>query len=264
MEASRPSPAIHPTAVIAPGAQIGARTTVGPYVVIGPDVHLGADCIVGPHVIIDGHTRIGDRNQIFAGAVVGNIPQDMKYRGEATHLEIGTDNRIREYVTINTGTGDVATTRIGSHNLLMAYVHVAHDCTVGDHVILGNNGALAGHVVVEDWAILGGLCGVHQFCRLGAHSIVGGASKVSKDVPPYARVDGHPCRCYGANTVGLRRREFPAESIRALKAAFRILCHQDLNTSQAVAQLQPLAAESAEVADLVDFITRRATRGIIK
>ena len=262
--ATRAAAAIHPTAVIAAPAQIGAGTTVGPYTVIGPEVTIGQDCTIGAHVVIDGHTVIGDRNHVFTGAVLGNIPQDMKYQGEPSHLVIGDDNRIREYVTVNTGSGDVATTRIGNHTLLMAYAHVAHDCQVGNHVIFANNGTLAGHVVVEDHAILGGLCGVHQFCRLGQYSIVGGASKVTKDVLPYSRVDGHPSKCYGPNTVGLRRHGFSEEALRVLKRAFRTLCHLDLNTSQAVEQLRTFADQSTEVADLIDFITHRATRGIIK
>ncbi len=262
--ASRAAPDIHPTAVVAPGARVGAGTTIGPYAVLGPEVTLGEDCRIGTHAVIEGHTTIGHRNQIFTGAILGNIPQDMKYQGEPSHLVVGDDNRFREYVTVNTGTGEVATTRIGNHTLVMAYAHVAHDCTIGDHAIIANSGTLAGHVVVEDWAILGGLCGVHQFVRLGAHAIVGGASKVTKDVLPYSRVDGHPCRCYGPNTIGLQRHGFTADQIRLLKRAFRTLSHQDLNTSQAVARLQPLATESAEVRDLVDFIENRATRGIIK
>lgn len=262
--ASRSAPEIHPTAVVAPGATIGAGSTLGPYAVIGPDVTIGRECAIGTHAVIQGHTTLGDRNQIFTGAVLGNIPQDMKYRGEPTHLRIGNDNRIREYVTVNSGTGDVATTTLGNDTLLMAYAHVAHDCYIGDHVIIANSGTLAGHVVMEDWAILGGLCGVHQFVRIGQHAIVGGTSKVTKDVPPYARVDGHPCRCYGPNTVGLDRRGFSRDCIRTLKRAFRVLSHQDLNTAQAVDRLRPLAETTPEVADLIDFIEHRATRGIIK
>ena len=262
--ASRAAPEIHPTAVVAPGARIGGGTTIGPYAVIGAQVTIGEECRLGPHVMVEGHTILGDRNQVFTGAALGNIPQDQKYQGEPSHLVIGDDNCIREYVTVNTGTGEHATTHIGNRTLLMAYVHVAHDCTIGDDVIMANGGTLAGHVTLDPWAILGGLSGIHQFVQVGAHAIIGGASKVTRDVLPYSSVDGHPCRCYGPNSVGLRRRGFSPECIRLLKQAFRTLSHENLNTSQAVERLRPLAEDSAEIASLIDFIEHRATRGIIK
>ncbi len=262
--ATRTSTAIHPTAVVSPEARIGEGTTIGAYAVIGPNVTIGRDCTIGPHAVIDCHTVMGDRNQIFAGAVVGAIPQDLKYKGEASRVEIGDDNRIREYATISGGTGDVALTRIGSHCLTMANSHVGHDCWLGDHVILANSVALAGFVAVEDWASIGGLSGVHQFCRIGQHAFIGGLSKVTKDVPPFALADGHPLRVHGPNVIGLQRRGFTEPQIRHLKRAFRLLCEGELNTSQAVDAMRPQAEESAETADLIDFIEVRATRGILK
>jgi UDP-N-acetylglucosamine acyltransferase len=256
---------IHPTAVIHPGARLGSAVAVGPYAVIGDEVEIGEGTEVGAHAIIEGPIRIGRRNRIFPHASVGLIPQDLKFKGERSEVVIGDDNRIREFSTIHRGTeGGGAVTRIGSHNLLMAYVHVAHDCRLGDHCILGNAATLAGHVIIEDWASVGAFCGVHQFCRIGRHAFIGGYSVITKDVLPFSlTVQERETRVFGLNLVGLRRRGFSAERIDRLQQAFRLLTQSKLNTSQALEQIRASLNPDEDVAALIRFI-ETADRGTIK
>ena len=203
---------IHPAAIVDPGARIDATASVGPGAVIGPHVEIGAQTQIGAHCVIEGHTRIGARNRIFQFASIGAPPQDMKYGGEPTRLEIGDDNTIREFVTINTGTvQDIGVTRVGSHNWIMAYVHIAHDCQLGSHIILANAVQLAGHVHLGDWVFLGGLSGVHQFVRVGAHAMTAFQTRLAQDVPPFVTAGGNPAEAQGINIEGLRRRGFSAE-----------------------------------------------------
>ena len=232
--------------------------SVGPYSVVGEHVTIGDGTAIGAHCVIDGRTTMGTDNQIFTGAVIGSIPQDLKYRGEETILVIGDRNKVREYVTINPGTeGGGGKTAIGSDCLLMAYAHVAHDCLLGDRVVLANSVALAGHITIEDRAVIGGLVGVHQFVRVGMLSIVGGCSRVIQDVPPYATCVGYPAKVYGLNTEGLRRAGMSEENRQALHHAFRILFHSKLSMSHALEQVaQELGGResSPELTHLLDFI----------
>ncbi|MGH9778678.1 MAG: acyl-ACP--UDP-N-acetylglucosamine O-acyltransferase [Candidatus Acidiferrales bacterium] len=256
---------VHPTAVIDPQARLHPSVRVGPYAVIGAEVEIGEDTEVGAHAIIEGPIRIGCRNRIFPHSSVGLIPQDLKFKGERSEVVIGDDNRIREFSTVHRGTeGGGAVTRIGSHNLLMAYTHVAHDCLLGDHCILGNAATLAGHVVIEDWAIVGAFCGVHQFCRVGRHAFIGGYTVITQDVLPYSRtVQERETRVFGINTLGLRRRGFSAERLERLQQAFRLLTQSRLNTSQALEQIRSTFNQDEDIAALVHFI-ETADRGITK
>ena len=256
---------IHPTAVIHPGAKLEPGVIVQPYAVIGAEVEIAEGTEVGAHAIIEGPIRIGRRNRIFPHASVGLIPQDLKFKGERSETVIGDDNRIREFSTIHRGTeGGGAVTRIGSHNLIMAYAHVAHDCLLGDHCILGNAATLAGHVVIEDWAIVGAFSGVHQFCRIGRHAFIGGYTVITKDVLPYSlTVQEREARVFGINVIGLRRRGFDRERIERLQQAFRLLTQSKLNTAQALEQIRASLNQDEDVAALVRFI-ETADRGIIK
>jgi UDP-N-acetylglucosamine acyltransferase len=255
---------IHPTALIGEGAKLARNVRVGPYAVIGPDVEIGDGTTVGAHAVITGHTRIGRENRIFQFASLGEIPQDKKYAGEPTRLEIGDGNTIREFCTLNTGTAqDRGVTRLGSHNWLMAYVHVAHDCVVGDHTVMANNATLAGHVEIGNHAILGGLTAVHQFCKVGAHVITGGGTIVYKDIPPFVMAAGQPAKPHGLNNEGLKRRGFAAETLAALKRAYKILYREGNTLAEAQARLAPEAELHAEVRQLLDFLAR-AERGIIR
>jgi len=256
---------IHPTAVIHPGAKLEPGVIVQPYAVIGAEVEIAEGTEVGAHAIIEGPIRIGRRNRIFPHASVGLIPQDLKFKGERSETVIGDDNRIREFSTIHRGTeGGGAVTRIGSHNLIMAYAHVAHDCLLGDHCILGNAATLAGHVVIEDWASVGAFCGVHQFCRIGRHAFIGGYTVITKDVLPYSlTVQEREARVFGINVIGLRRRGFDRERIERLQQAFRLLTQSKLNTAQALEQIRASLNQDEDVAALVRFI-ETADRGIIK
>lgn len=246
---------IHPTAVVDPRARLAPGVEVGPFAVIGPDVEIGEGTRVGPHTVIHGPTRIGRDNRIFQFASVGEDPQDKKYGGERTHLEIGDRNQIREFVTLHRGTAqDRGVTRIGNDNLLMAYVHVAHDCRLGDHVIMSNAASLGGHVEIQDWAILGGFTIVHQFCRIGAHGFCAMGSVLGKDVPPFVTVGGHPAEPHGINTEGLRRRGFAEASIQAIRRAYRTLYLSNLKLGEAVAGLRQMAETVPEIAILADFI----------
>jgi len=259
---------IHDTAIVAPGAELAADVTVGPYAVIGPHVRIGARTSVGAHCVIEGRTTIGADNHIFQFASLGAQPQDKKYAGEPTRLEIGDRNTIREFCTFNTGTAqDQGTTRIGNDNWVMAYVHVAHDCVVGNQVILANNATLAGHVHVGDQAIIGGLTGVHQFSRIGAHAMAGFASHISQDVPPFMMVDGNPLAVRGLNIEGLRRRGFSPERVAAIKQAYRLLYRQGLTLEAALSAMAELPQSypeaQADIALLCDFVAA-SRRGIAR
>src|SRR5437016_1799416 len=227
----------HPSAIIDPGARIACTVTVGPYSIVGAGVELGEDSEVMSHVVLHGPARLGKRNRFFPYASIGLDPQDMKYRGELSTLEVGDENIFREFVTVHRGTaGGGGVTRIGSRNLLMAYVHIAHDCILGDHVIMANGASLAGHVEIGDYAMVGAFCGIHQFCRIGAASFLGSYTVVNKDVLPYSKTSAErPMSVYGANRVGLERRGIPKEDIDELQAAFRLLSRSKLNTTQALA-----------------------------
>ncbi len=259
---------IDPRAVVSPEARLAPDVRVGPFAVIGPHVTVGPGTEIGPHVIVRGPTRIGAGNRIFPFCAIGDEPQDKKYHGEETVLEIGDGNTIREYTTINRGTvqgGGV--TRLGDDNWIMAYVHVAHDCILGSHTILANAVALAGHVAVDDWAILSASAKVHQFCRIGAHAFVGHDCGIVQDVPPYVMVAvrgaGEPPRPYGINSEGLGRRGFTPEVIARIKEAYRVLYRENLRLEEAVAALEPRRAETPELGCLVDFL-RGTTRGIVR
>lgn len=253
---------IHSTAIIDPKAKLGRNVSIGPYSIIGPDVEIGDDCVIGPHVVVRGPTIMGRGNRIFQFASVGEDCQDKKYAGEPTRLEIGDNNVIRECVTIHRGTiQDQSLTKLGSDNLLMAYVHVAHDCIVGDHVILANNTTLAGHVHVGDWAILGGFTGVHQFCHIGAHAFTAVSSVVVQDIPPYIMAQGHNAVPRTINSEGLKRRGYTSEQVMAIKRAFKLLYRQGLTVAEAITAMQ--AMNVAEVQPLIDFV-QQSQRGIIR
>ncbi len=253
---------IHPTAIIDDQAVIGKNVEIGPYSIVGPDVVIGDDCWLGPHVVVKGPTVLGKGNKIFQFASVGEDCQDKKYNGEPTRLEVGDNNIIRECVTIHRGTiQDQSLTKIGSNNLLMAYVHVAHDCMVGDNVILANNTTLAGHVHVGDWAILGGFTGVHQFCHIGAHAFTAVNSVVVQDIPPYIMAQGHNAVPRTINSEGLKRRGFSKEAIVHIKRAFKTLYRKGLTVDEAVAEMQ--SWQAPELADLIHFV-QHSSRGIIR
>jgi len=255
---------IDPRAVIDPGAELAADVTVGPFSVIGAGVSIGARTRIGPHAVINGPTRIGEDNHIFQFASVGEAPQDKKYAGEPTRLEIGDRNTIREFVTINRGTvQDEGVTRIGDDNWIMAYVHIAHDCQLGNQTILANNASLAGHVKIEDHVILGGFTLIHQFCSVGVHALTAFGSGISMDVPPYVTVGGSPARAHGLNMEGLRRRGFSEDTRRTLKQAYKILYRENLSLQDAIERLKALAGECTEVEVLLDFLERQ-TRGIVR
>jgi UDP-N-acetylglucosamine acyltransferase len=254
---------IHPTAVIDPAARLGDGCHVGPYCVIGGGVELGDGCWLQHHVSLSGPAKIGPRNRFFAFASLGQQTQDLKYAGEPTYLEIGEANCFREFTTVNRGTAPGACTRIGSRGNFLAYSHVAHDCTVGDGVIFSNNGTIAGHVEVGDYAVIGGLTAIHQFCRIGRHAITGGCSKIVQDVPPFFIADGNPAEIRGYNKVGLERAGFNEEQMRTVKEAYRIIYRSGLNLKQAIEQLGEKLPDSAEKAVIIEFIAN-SPRGIIK
>ncbi|NER81391.1 MAG: acyl-ACP--UDP-N-acetylglucosamine O-acyltransferase [Leptolyngbya sp. SIO1D8] len=236
---------IHPTAVIHPGATLHPSVKVGPYAVIGEKVTIGPETEIGAHVVIDGHTEIGARNQIFPGAVIGIEPQDRKYDGSISLVKIGDDNRIREYVTINRATHAGEVTLIGDNNLLMAYVHVAHNCVLGDQIIIANAVALAGHVEIESNAVIGGVLGIHQFVHIGCFAMLGGMSRIDRDVPPYMTVEGNPCRVRGLNVIGLKRagitRAGNGRVYKELKESYRLLYRSDMSLAEAIPQLDTWA-----------------------
>lgn len=254
---------IHPTAIVHAGAQVADDVEIGPYCVIDGHVTIDSGCILANHVSIAGPATIGQANRFFPFSSIGQRSQDLKYRGEPTFLEIGDHNSFREFCTVNRGTMADTKTLIGSHNNFLAYSHVAHDCTVGNHVIFSNNGTLAGHVIVEDHAVVGGLCGVHQFCRIGRHAILGGCTKIVQDVPPYMIADGNPAEIRGVNQVGLERRGFSAEEIRTLREAYRLLCRANLNVRQACETIRQEFPQNEHIARLLEFI-EASKRGIVR
>ena len=254
---------VHASAIVAPGAVIPDSCTIGPYCTVGPDVVLGEECNLISHVVVDGHTRLGARNIIYPFASVGVAPQDLKYNGEPTQTAIGDDNTIRECVTISRGTSKGGgLTRVGSHNLLMAYVHIGHDSHVGSHCILANAATLAGHVTIEDYASVGAFSPVHQFCTVGQYAFIGGGTIVTQDVMPYSLTSSRrENKAFGMNKVGLTRRGFTQERLNTLQKAFRLLLNSRMNTTQALARLRELEGDDAKV--LADFI-ERSQRGVIK
>jgi UDP-N-acetylglucosamine acyltransferase len=255
---------IHPTAVVAPQAELGEGVEVGAYAVIGPGVEIGANTRIGPHAVILGPTRIGADNQVFQFASVGSAPQDKKYKGEPTRLEIGDRNVIRECVTLNRGTTkDEGVTRIGDDNLFMAYSHVAHDCRVGNQCVLANNATLGGHVYLGDWVIMGGLSAIHQFCKVGAHAFIANNAAVTRDVPPYVMAVGQPAAAHSVNSEGLKRRGFTPAQVRNIRNAFRLLYRSGLKLAEATTQLAALAQEQAELRLIVEFLPQ-STRSIVR
>ncbi|MES2995670.1 MAG: acyl-ACP--UDP-N-acetylglucosamine O-acyltransferase [Verrucomicrobiota bacterium] len=256
---------IHPSAIVSPLANVGNNVRIGPFCVIGANVTIGDDSVLHSHVVIEGHTTIGRHNEFFPFAAIGGKTQDLKYLGEPTFLEIGDHNVFRENVTVHRGTTEQTVTRIGSHNLLLCYAHVAHECQLGDHVILSNSVGLAGHITVEDHAIVSGMAGVHQFTRIGRHSIIGGLAKVNQDVPPYMIIDGNPAYTRGVNTIGLQRRGFADEDIRDLKTAYKkLFLKRETNLGDALSSLKAThAAANPHVAHLIHFI-ENSERGIAR
>jgi len=255
---------IHPSAIIDETATVADGCEIGPYSIIGAHVEIGAGTVIGPHVVVKGPTRIGENNRIFQFASVGEDPQDLKYAGEPTELHIGNNNVIREYATINRGTvGGGALTKIGDHNLFMAYIHIAHDCQIGDHTVFANGASLAGHVTVGTHAILAGFALVHQFCTVGEHAFVGLNSVANRDVPPFMMVVGNYAEARGINKNGLRRRDFSDDAIGALHRAYLALVRQRGDRSQAMTSLEPLAVEFPEVRRFMDFISN-SERGIVR
>ena len=261
-------PVVHPSAVVDPSAQLHETVEIGPFTFVGPHVSIGAHTRVGAHCVIEGHTAIGEHNHIFQFNSLGAAPQDKKYGGEATALSIGNHNTIREFCTFNTGTvQDGGVTRLGDNNWVMAYVHIAHDCQVGNHTILANNATLAGHVHLGDWAIVGGLTGVHQFVHVGAHAMLGFSSAITQDVLPFLTVDGNPSRVRGINQEGLKRRGFSPEHIAAIKQAYRLVFRKDLPLAQALEQLAQLAESHPEAAVSLQAMlgaARASTRGLAR
>lgn len=252
-------------AVIDPSAKIHESVEIGPFSVIGAGVEIGAGTVIGPHVVIEGPTSVGENNHIFQFASIGAMPQDKKFAGELTRLEIGNNNVIREFCTFNRGTtqgGGV--TRVGNDNLFMAYVHLAHDCIVGNHTVFSNNASLAGHVIVDDYVILGGFAVVGQFIRLGQYSFLCGSSVVIKDIPPFVRVSDYYAKPYGLNSVGLQRHGFSSDDISSLKAAYKLLFRSDLSLDKALLEIKPLAAQSAHVQTFVEFLEGSSRPGIIR
>jgi UDP-N-acetylglucosamine acyltransferase len=264
---------IHPSALVDSAASLDDDVEVGPFAVIGAGVEVGAGTRIGPHAILEGPSRIGRDNRIHAHAVIGGAPQDKKYRGEPTRLEIGDGNTFREFVTVNRGTvQDAGVTRVGSDNWLMAYVHIAHDCVVGDHTILANTVNLAGHVQIGDWVILGGYTGVHQFCKIGAHAMTGVGTVVLHDIPPFVMASGNTAAAHGLNTEGLRRRGFDADTIQTLKQAYKTVYRSDLTLQQARSQLAseldalsatPVSPSADALRLLSDFLGK-VSRGIVR
>ena len=254
-------PRIHPTAIVE-SANIGDSVEIGPYVVVGPHVQIGEETTIGAHAVVSGHTTIGKRNHIFPFAAIGGQPQDKKYAGEPTRLEIGDGNTIREFCTFNTGTvQDTGVTRIGNNNWFMAYVHIAHDCIVGNNTVFANNTTLGGHVEIGDHTVLGGMTAIHQFCKVGAHVMTAGGSIVYKDIPPYVMAAGAPVKPNGLNSEGMKRRGFTPETLALLKRAYKTLYREGFTLQEA---LEKLGAETApEITHLVDFL-RKAERGIIR
>lgn len=255
---------IDPRAVVAEGAKLAPGVQVGAYAIIGPDVEIGEGTVIGPHAVVTGWTRLGARNKVFQFASIGDAPQDKKYAGEPTRVEIGDDNVFREYVTVNRGTAkDKGITRVGDDNLFMASSHVAHDCIVGSHCVFANLATLAGHVEIGDHVILAGFTGVHQFCKIGSHAFIANNTAVTRDVPPYIMAVGHPAEPHSVNATGLSRRGFSTEQVRNIKNAFRTLYRSDLPLEEAVTRLREVAATQPEIVPFVEFIGR-STRSLVR
>ena len=255
---------IHPTAIVGAGAQIGADVEIGPYCIIGDNVTIGDGTRIGPRVVIEGWTHIGKNNRIYTGAVIGAEPQDLKYKGGKTYCFVGDDNIIREYVTISRGTeGGGAETRIGNNNMLQSLSHVGHDVQMGNGVILGHGSGVGGHVVIEDRVVIGGMCGIHQFTKIGRMAMIGAHSMISKDVPPYALVKGNPPKVYGVNIVGLRRNGLSPETRMEIQRAFKILYRSSLNVSQAIEEMERELPGCEEIDHFIRFL-RNAERGIYR
>jgi UDP-N-acetylglucosamine acyltransferase len=254
---------IHPTAIVDPFARIGRRVKIGPYSIIGAHVDVGDGCIIGPRVLIEGHTTIGKNNVFHHGASIGSGPQDLKYEGQTTYLEVGDDNIFREFVTANSGSGNGGTTRIGSRCMFMAYSHVAHDCVLGDGVILANSVNLAGHVIIDDYATIGGVTPVHQFVSIGRYAFIGGGSRIERDIPPFVKAAGNPTQVYGINSIGLERHGFSSEKRAMIKRMFNVLYRSELNVSQVLEHLKNGDFEDPEREWLVRFL-ENSERGINK
>jgi UDP-N-acetylglucosamine acyltransferase len=255
---------IHPTAIIASDAQLAEGVEVGPYSIIGSDVKIGENTIIGPHTVIDNYTHIGEGCHIFQFCSIGAPPQDLKFGGEKTRVIIGNFNTIREFVTIHRSTtADIGVTIIGDHNLLMAYCHVAHNCKLGNNIIMSNAATLAGHVHIENYVIISGLTGIHQFCRLGAHCMIGGASAVVKDVPPYSIAQGNHAKLFGLNLIGLKRRDFSEKTIKALKDAYRIIFRSNLLLEAALKKAQDEVEDVPEAKHFIKFI-KESERGVCR
>ncbi|MCK9430651.1 MAG: acyl-ACP--UDP-N-acetylglucosamine O-acyltransferase [Candidatus Omnitrophica bacterium] len=254
---------IHPSAIVSPKAKIEPSVIVGPYSIIGDNVSIGANTLIGSHCVIEGNTTIGAACQIFTGAVIGSKPQDLKFKGEDVFLEIGNNNMIREYCTLNPGTGQAGKTVIGDNNLLMAYSHVAHDCRVGSDCVLANNCTLAGHVTIEDKVVIGGIVAIHQFVRVGMLSITGGCSKVVQDIPPFSTCDGHPARVYGLNLIGLRRKGILRESIKQIDRAFKLIFNSGLSVKHATEKVEKELTLTEEISYLINFI-KNSERGLTR
>lgn len=256
---------IHPSAIVSPLAKIGNNVRIGPFCVIGANVEIGDASVLHSHVVIEGQTKIGKHNEFFPFAAIGGKTQDLKYLGEPTYLEIGDHNVFRENTTVHRSTIAETPTRIGNHNLFLCYSHVAHDCQLGNHIILSNSVGLAGHITVEDHAIVSGFAAVHQFCRIGMHSIVGGLAKITQDIPPFMIIDGNPACARGVNIIGLQRRGFPEEDIRALKFAYKkLFLKKDGNLANSLSSLKATHEASVpQVAHLIQFI-EGSQRGITR
>lgn len=255
---------IHPTAIIDPSAKLASSVEVGAYSIIGEGVEIGERTWIGPHVVIQGPCKIGAENKLFQFSSIGEIPQDKKFHGETSFLEIGDRNTIREFATINRGTEDGGgTTRIGDDNWLMAYIHIAHDCQIGSNTIFANNASLAGHAVIEDFVILGGFTLVHQFCKIGQHAFCGMGSAITKDIPPYLMVNGSPAHTHGLNSEGIKRKGFSKETLKALRDAYKIIYRANNTTEVAKEKLKPLATEHPEVENMLSFL-EQSERGILR
>ncbi|WP_396213586.1 acyl-ACP--UDP-N-acetylglucosamine O-acyltransferase [Gemmatimonas sp.] len=252
---------VHPTAIVDPSAQVGEGVEIGPWAIVGPQCTIGDGARIAARATLERNVRLGQRVSIGVGAVLGGDPQDLKFRGEETWVDIGDDTTVREYATINRGTAHSLTTSVGKHCFLMSYVHLAHDCHLGDHIIISNGTQLAGHVTVEDRAIISGLCAVHQFARVGRHAFIGGCSRVSQDVPPYVRAVGNPIKLFGLNSVGLQRSGFEDSVLRELKKAYRCCFRSDLNLSQGIEKARGELELIPEVQHFLDFI-EASQRGV--
>ena len=254
---------IHPTAIIDPKAVIGNDVEIGPYSVIGPDVTIGAGTCIKSHVVIEGHTTVGENNIFFPMASIGQMTQDLKYKGGKTYLEIGDNNTVREFVTINTATDDGCKTLIGNHNHIMAYSHIAHECELGNNIIMSNLATLAGHVIIEDYVVIGGMGGVHQFCKLGRMCMIGACTKVTKDIVPFTIAEGSPAQVVALNSVRMHRQDYSDQTIRNIKDAYKVIFRQQLKAHEAVEKLREQFSECSEVTYMADFIAN-SDRGILR